>query len=145
MVRSLCSAMNAPLPLSVRQQLLCHPCCPCVTPLSLLLLLLLLLPHLASHLSKGRRMNYSNLCPLITPSRAAVSRPTGKTFLTAFFRHFFALAEEWGRNLGINFWSCEEAGGWRGRLIIDGSATMKLRSFAPGPGQTRLPPLHIRP
>ena len=84
---------------------------PCVTPLSLLLLLLLLLPHLGSHLSKGWRMNYSNLCPLITPSPAAASRPTGKTFLTAFFRPFFARRGEWGRNLGINFWACEEAGG----------------------------------
>ena len=133
-VRSLCSSMNAPPPLSVRQQLLCHPCCcPCVTPLSLLLLLLLLLlPHLASHLSKGRRMNYSNLCPLITPSRAAVSRPTGKTFLTAFFRHFFAPRWEWGAIWESISGLVKKPGAGLGRLIIDGSLTMKLWGGAPG-------------
>ena len=113
-------SMNAPLPLSVRhQQPLCHPC---VTPLSLLILL----PHLASHLSKGWRIYYTNLCPLITPSREAASRPTGKTFLTAFFRPFFAGRGEWGSIWESISGLVKKPGAGLVRLIIDGSLTMKL-------------------
>ena len=97
-------------PLSVRQQPLLHHQPPCVTPLSLLLLPPCFHTWTPTWVRGG---GWSTaICALITPSLPAASRPTGKTFLTAFFRHFFALAEEWGRNLGINFWSCEEAGGF---------------------------------